>query len=253
MSSAELDLALQAVWHAGQTTLAHFQTGVAVETKDDASPVTVADREAERVMRDHIARRFPDDGILGEEFGEDRQGAARRWILDPIDGTRSFVHGVPLFGVLLALEEEGDVRLGVAHFPALRETVWAEKGQGCFFNGRRARVSGVDRLDRALVCTSDAELMRRTGREAGWDALRMGVKDVRTWGDAYGYALVATGRSEVMVDAEFSIWDAAAVRPLIEEAGGVFTDWEGKPSHTSENAIATNAALAEAVRRTLRG
>lgn len=252
MSDSTIELALEAVWRAGRVTLAHFQSGVAVETKEDASPVTVADREAERVMREMIQRAYPADGILGEEYGTEREGAARRWILDPIDGTRAFIHGVPLYGVLLALEEAGEILLGVAHFPALQETVWAQRGQGCFWNGRRARVSEKRQLHEALVCTSDAERMSPSQRD-GWDRLRGQVEDVRTWGDAYGYALVATGRAEAMMDASFSLWDAAAVRPLIEEAGGVFTDWQGTPTHQGGSGVATNAALASSVRAALAG
>lgn len=248
-----LERALDAVWQAGKVTLSHFQTGVRVERKEDESPVTVADREAERTMRALIAERFPKDGILGEEFGEERPSAPRRWILDPIDGTKSFVHGVPLYGVLLAVEEAGDVRLGVAHFPALQETVWAVKGQGCHWNGRKVEVSSVDRLEEALVLTSDAEDMIREGKGARWDELRGRARLTRTWGDAYGYALVATGRAEAMLDARFSVWDAAAVRPIIEEAGGVFTDWEGNATHLGGSGVGTNAALAEEVRRVLGG
>lgn len=249
---AILETALDAVWKAGRITLAHFQTGVRVELKEDDSPVTVADREAERILRARIAEAFPDDGILGEEFGEERPSAPRRWILDPIDGTKSFIHGVPLYGVLLAVEEAGEPRVGVAHFPALQETVWAVKGGGCFWNGRRVEVSQTARLEEALILTSDAEEMALPGRAEGWEALRKRARLVRTWGDAYGYAMVATGRAEAMFDAKFAIWDAAAIRPIVEEAGGVFTDWEGRASHLGGSGVGTNAALAEEIRRLLR-
>lgn len=246
-----LELALDAVWQAGRLTLSHFQTGVRVERKEDESPVTVADREAEKIMRSLIAARFPQDGIVGEEFGEERPTAPRRWILDPIDGTKSFIHGVPLYGVLLAVEEAGEVLLGVAHFPALQETVWAAKGHGCHWNGRRVQVSKEDRMEEALVLTSDAEEMEGEGKGSDWDELRKRARLVRTWGDAYGYAMVATGRAEVMLDARFALWDAAAVRPIVEEAGGVFTDWQGEPSHLNGSGVGTNAALADAVRHIL--
>lgn len=252
MTDGIVELALEAAWRAGRFTLAHFQSGVEVEIKEDASPVTVADRGAERLMREMIHAAHPTDGIVGEEYGTERPQAPRRWILDPIDGTRAFVHGVPLYGVLLGVEEAGELIVGVAHFPALQETVWARKGHGCFWNGRRARVSEVARIEDALVCTSDAEDMRGP-QGAGWDRLRARAKDVRTWGDAYGYALVATGRAEAMLDARFSVWDAAAVKPIIEEAGGVFTDWAGAPTHEGGSGVATNAALAAAVRAELTG
>ena len=248
-----LDFAVEVAWRAGRVALAHYQTGVAVEAKPDLSPVTVADREAERLARELIESRFPDDGILGEEFGETRPGARRRWILDPIDGTRSFTHGVPFFGVLLALEVEGNPVVGVIHFPALGETVWAARGEGCWWDGRRARVSDTARLEDALVLTTDVEHIDRHGRREGWDRLRTRAGLTRTWGDCYGYALVATGRAEAMLDPIVSPWDSAALRPIIEEAGGVFTDWDGQATHTSPHVVATNRALADEIRRVLAG
>jgi histidinol phosphatase-like enzyme (inositol monophosphatase family) len=215
--------------------------------------VTAADRAAERIARDLIETRFPHDAILGEEEGESHAGADRRWILDPIDGTRTFLRGVPFFGVLLALEYEGDVALGVMHFPALDETVYAARGHGCFWNGRRALVSDVTRLDDALILTTDVENIEKQQRGAGWQRLRSRAALCRTWGDCYGYALVATGRAEAMLDATLSIWDAAALVPIIEEAGGVFTDWDGAGGHRVTSAVATNAALAQHVRRVLAG
>ena len=247
-----LEFAVEVAWRAGRVTLAHFQTGIAAEAKADASPVTVADREAERLARELIEARFPQDGILGEEFGATRPDAARRWILDPIDGTRSFVRGVPLYGVMLALEEGGDAVLGVLHFPALGETVYAARGEGCWWDGRRARVSAVDRLEDAVVLTTDVENIEARGFGAGWERLRRRVSFVRTWGDCYGHALVATGRAEAMLDPILSPWDAAALRPIVEEAGGVYTDWTGNPTHLGESGVSTNAALSAEVRRLLR-
>lgn len=247
-----LEFAVEVAWRAGRVTLAHFQTGIAAETKADASPVTVADREAEHLARELIEARFPRDGILGEEFGATRPDAARRWILDPIDGTRSFVRGVPFYGVMLALEEGGDAVLGVLHFPALGETVYAARGEGCWWDGRRARVSAVDRLEDAVVLTTDVENIEARGFGAGWERLRRRVSFVRTWGDCYGHALVATGRAEAMLDPILSPWDAAALRPIVEEAGGVYTDWTGNPTHLGESGVSTNAALSAEVRRLLR-
>ena len=248
-----LEFAVEVAWRAGRATLGHFQTGVAAETKPDRTPVTVADRAAEMIARDLIRARYPYDGIVGEEMGDERPGSDRRWILDPIDGTRSFVRGVPLFGVLIALEDEGDAVLGVAHFPALQETVCAARGLGCWWNGRRAIVSGVTRVDDALALTSDPEMAAGVGRGPSWDRLRARVGMIRTWGDCYGYALVATGRAEAMLDPTLSIWDAAAVRPLVEEAGGVVTDWDGAPDHRNGSLVATNAALAREIRGILNG
>lgn len=246
-----LDFAVELAWRAGRIALAHYQTGIAVEAKSDTSPVTEADRAAERLLRDLIEARFPHDGIVGEEYGTLRENAERRWILDPIDGTRSFVRGVPLFGSLVALEERGNPVVGVMHFPGLGETVYAATGEGCWWDGRRARVSPVGSVADALVLTTDVENIERTGRRDGWDRLRRKAGTTRTWGDCYGHALVATGRAEAMVDPIMSIWDAAALRPIIEEAGGVFTDWNGAPTHDGGSAISTNAALAGTVRELL--
>jgi histidinol-phosphatase len=246
-----MDFGVEVAWRAGRATLAHYQTGIAADTKPDRSPVTAADRAAEQTARQLIETRFPADAILGEEEGESREGAERRWIIDPIDGTRAFVRGVPFFGVLIALEIEAEAVLGVMHFPALGETVYAARGLGCWWDGRRARVSGVDRLDDALVLTTDVNIAHHH-RAAGWDRLRAGAGLARTWGDCYGYALVATGRAEAMVDPVLSIWDAAALVPIIEEAGGVYSAWDGTGGHRQDSAVATNAALASRVRELLR-
>jgi histidinol phosphatase-like enzyme (inositol monophosphatase family) len=247
-----MEFGVEVAWRAGRATLAHFQTGVAAESKPDDSPVTVADRDAERIARDLIEARFPQDGILGEELGEVRPGARRRWILDPIDGTRSYVRGVPLYGVLVAVEENGEPLVGVIHLPALGETLWAGRGEGCWWDGRRALVSSITELERALVVTSDAENVERLRGASGWNRLRSRAGACRTWGDCYGYALVATGRAEAMLDPVLELWDAAAVAPIIEEAGGVLTDWNGQPTHRNRSLVATNAALARDVRHLLR-
>lgn len=243
-----LDFAVEVAWRAGRIALANYQTGITAETKPDASPVTVADRAAEQVARELISIKFPHDGIIGEEFGAVRTNASRRWILDPIDGTRSFVRGVPLFGTLLALEEDGEPVLGVMYFPVLEESVYAARGVGCWWNGRRALVSDETKLENALVLTTDVESIERENLVAGWNRVRSRAGVVRTWGDCYGHALVATGRAEAMLDPVMSVWDAAALRPIIEEAGGVFTDWHGSATHTGGSAVSTNAALARDVR-----
>ncbi len=242
-----LEFAVDLAWKAGRMTLAYFQTRVASETKPDSSPVTAADRETERFLREEIRRRFPDDGIVGEEFGVDSPDARRRWILDPIDGTRSFIRGVPLYGVLIAAETDEDTELGVLYFPALDEMVYAARGLGCWWNGRRARVSEVGSLEDSGVLLTDGQW---PGAD-GWEKLRSRAGCVRTWGDCYGHALVATGRAEVMVDPVMSVWDSAALRPVIEEAGGVFTDWGGKATHRGGSAVSTNRALADEVRQLL--
>lgn len=255
---ALLDFAVEIAWLAGQATLAHFRTGVPIETKSDLSPVTAADRESEQILRTHILRTFPADGIIGEEFGVVREDATRRWILDPIDGTRAFVRGVPLYGVLVALEIGDDPVVGVIRFPALDETICAARGLGCRWNGRPARVSDVATLDQSAVLLT--EIPPFCPPSGGGGGLPPGLGDLlaraglaRTWGDCYGHALVATGRAEVMIDPRMAVWDCAALRPVVEEAGGVFTDLAGRVTHRGGSALSTNAALAEETRRLLAG
>ena len=236
---------------AGDVALRHFRSGVTVEWKHDGSPVTIADREAERVAREWIERRFPSHGILGEEHGEVRPGAEYRWVIDPIDGTKTFVRGVPLWGTLVAIASGERVVAGAAYFPAVNEIVGAAPGEGCWWNGRRCSVSTVDTLANATVLTTDERFLKTPEHAGPWRALADRSAVARSWGDCYGYLLVATGRAEVMTDGIVGAWDTAPLLPIIEEAGGVFTDWRGRTTAFGGSAIATNAALAGEVRRML--
>jgi histidinol phosphatase-like enzyme (inositol monophosphatase family) len=235
----------------GTVALRHYRTNLTVETKSDGSPVTVADRAAEAAARAWVQSRFPQDGILGEELGEERAGAARRWIIDPIDGTKAFVRGTPLWGSLVALCEGERVLAGAAYFPAVDELVAAARGAGCWCTGSRCRVSAVSALADATVLTTDERFPENPERAPGFRALARAASVSRTWGDCFGYLLVATGRAEVMSDGTMSVWDAAALQPIIEEAGGVFTDWSGVPTAFGGSAVATNRALADEVRAVL--
>jgi histidinol phosphatase-like enzyme (inositol monophosphatase family) len=235
----------------GDVALGYFRQGIAVDTKGDGTPVTVADRTAEKTAREWIESRFPEDGILGEEFGETRAGAKRRWILDPIDGTKTFIRGVPLWGTLVAVAEGEKILAGAAYFPPVGEMLVAAPGQGCWWNGKRTRVSEQADLSKAVVLSTDERFLVHPERGAKWRALTAKAAVARTWGDCYGYLLLATGRAEVMVDELLSPWDAAALQPIVEEAGGVFTDWTGTRTSFGGNGIATNAALAEQVRELL--
>jgi len=245
-TQAFLDFALDSAWQAGRITLGYFQTQLTVESKSDHSPVTIADRTAERKLRDLIAAHWPDHGIIGEEFGETPGKSPYTWIVDPIDGTKSFIHGVPLYGVLVALTHERQPIVGVAHFPALNETVYAGKGLGCYWNGRRSHVSTVADLQRATLLASSVT-MKDDEQTAGWQRLLEATPLHRTWGDAYGYALVATGRAEIMLDAAMAVWDCAPLQVILEEAGGTFTDWQGTPTIYSKDSVATNGLLFEKV------
>ena len=246
-----LDAVHEAARVAGNVAMRHYRTSLAVESKADGSPVTVADREAEAAVREWIARRFPDDGVEGEELGVTRADARRRWVIDPIDGTKTFVRGVPLWGTLVAVVEDEEVLAGAAFFPAVDEMVVAAAGEGMWWNDARCHVSRVDRLDRATVLTTDERFPDDPDKRGAWRRLSERAMVVRTWGDCYGYMLVATGRADVMADGRMSAWDAAALKPIIEEAGGVFTDWTGARTAFGGNAIATNALLATATRELL--
>lgn len=236
---------MEAAWQAGRQTLAHYQTGVAVQRKADRSLVTVADREAETLLRDLISWRYPDHSIVGEEHGADERTGRARWIIDPIDGTNTFVRGVPFYGVLMALEVEAEAVLGVAYFPALDEMVAAARGLGCRWNGRRARVSTVSALADACVVYTDGLAVRaRLG--AAWDDLQRATALQRSWGDCYGHCLVATGRADIMIDPRMNPWDCAALIPILEESGGRFTDWQGRVTIDGADAFSTNGALHDA-------
>ena len=236
---------------AGNLANGYYGKNPAVSTKSDGSPVTVADVNAERAAREWIERRFPDDGILGEELPTVRGDAARRWIIDPIDGTYTFLQSVPLWGTLVAVAEGENVIAGAAYFPALDEIIVAARGEGCWWNGSRAHVSAVTELADARLVTTDARFKRDADRRERWLRLQNGARTMRTWGDCYGYLLVATGRADIMVDDVISDWDCAALMPIVEEAGGVFTDWRGRPTPFGGDAIATNKDLATVVREIL--
>jgi histidinol-phosphatase len=242
-----LDFAVDVAWRAGKVTLEYFQTQLSIERKADNSVVTVADRRTEQTIRELIRSRFPDHNIIGEEYGEDVSGSDYNWIVDPIDGTQSFVHGVGFYGVLLGLEYRNEPILGVVNCPAVDEMIYAARGEGCYWNGRRARVSSTQNLKDALWCASGAEYFEMAGKSDAWKRLNSTTARYRTWGDCYGYVLVATGRADVMVDPIMHVWDCAPLLSIITEAGGRFTDWKGEATIRGGNAVATNGALHDSV------
>jgi histidinol-phosphatase len=252
MSESYMQASAELARLTGDNAMRFFGKALDVESKKDGSPVTEADRTTETLAREWIARRFPADGILGEEFGSTRADAARRWIIDPIDGTKSFVRGVPLWGTLVAVMEGESVLAGAAFFPAIGEMIVAGAGEGCWWNSMRCAVSTIGRLDGATVLTSEARFDSPAGRyRDGWRSLAEKAAASRTWGDCYGYLLVATGRAEVMVDPALSVWDIAPFVCIVSEAGGVLTDFAGNVSAFGGSAIATNAALAGVAREAL--
>lgn len=259
---SRLELAIEAAREAGAITLRYFRSaGFSTEQKGDGSPVTTADREAEAAIRSLIQGRFADDAILGEEHGETPGTSGFRWILDPIDGTISFVHGVPLFGTLIGVERVGQAggatraEIGVIHMPVLGETVYAASGLGAWYlvNGERrpARVSSTGSLANALVCTTSHEYWKRKGREDLLLPLSRACLRTRGWSDCYAHLLVATGRADAVVEPGVHPWDVAATIPIIREAGGRCTDWRGVETSHGGNNIASNGRIHEELVRTL--
>jgi len=250
-----LTLARSAALEAGKLILGYYQSaGLTVDRKRDSSPVTIADRQAEELIRKKIAGQFPQDAILGEEFGEQPGTSGFRWILDPLDGTKSFIHGVPLFGTLIGIEFDQRCVVGVCHMPVLGETAWGAKGLGAWWQPaggqiQPARVSTVSDLSQSLFCFTTVQGFGRIGRQDAFEALIAKSGLSRGWGDCYGHLLVATGRAEVMVDPLMNIWDAAALIPIVEEAGGHFIDWNGAARADAGNGISVNAALRDDVLR----
>ena len=210
---------------------------LAVEVKADQSPVTAADRGAEELMRRMIAQRFPDHGIIGEEFGSERADAEWVWVLDPIDGTKSFITGVPLWGTLIGLLHRGQPVLGCIHQPVLGQLMIGD-GAATTLNGRAVRVRTCNRLADATLLTSDTRNMTAHPNAAGCDRLVSQVRLYRTWGDCYGYLLVASGRADICVDPIMNAWDIAALVPIIRGAGGVISDWQGGPAYPAESTVA---------------
>lgn len=248
-----LDFAVESAHLAGRLTLGYFNAGAAHERKADDSPVTAADRGAEKLLRERIERAFPAHGIVGEEFGETPGREQGRWILDPIDGTQSFICGVPLYCVLIGFEWRGEMLAGVVHMPALDETVYGARGMGCRWNGRPARVSDVSKLSDARMTTTDLKGPYRHGRAAEYERLRDACGVVRGWSDGYAFALLATGRVDIVLEPIMNLWDNAALLPVVTEAGGTFTDWAGTPTHTASEALATNGRLLPEALAVLRG
>jgi histidinol phosphatase-like enzyme (inositol monophosphatase family) len=244
-----LALAQRLAREAGGRTLDLFLSRSArVETKLDGTAVTEADRACERFLRDGIRAAFPTDAVLGEEFGLTDGPSGFRWILDPIDGTTSFVHGVPLYGTLVAVEHAGRPVAGVIHMPALNETVFAARGHGAWHSSHGsppipARVSTVDRLARSMVVTTSLDYFVPSGALDVWTAIRARAGATRGWSDCYAFLLVATGRAEAAVEPSVKLWDVAAVQPIIEEAGGLFSDWSGRPDATAPMCLASNGRI----------
>lgn len=244
---------------AAAVTLRYFcGESLHVEAKADDSPVTVADRTAEAQFRTFITESFPDDSLLGEEWGEIHGSSGYRWVVDPIDGTKSFIAGVPLYSTLVALEFDGEPIAGGIWIPALGEAAVAGRGLGCWYRARsqqewqRAAVSRKSEMRESIFVTTAIDSYSQVHALAKFEAIQSEAWFTRTWGDGYGYLLVATGRADAMVDPIVNPWDVAAIKPVIEEAGGKFTDWEGVATSKSSNAVGTNGRIHDRILGILR-
>jgi myo-inositol-1(or 4)-monophosphatase len=249
-----LDFATETALLAGELTLGYFQTDLKPDIKANDTPVTIADRKAEKLIRSRIEKKYPNHAIVGEEFGENgKEKASHRWYIDPIDGTKAFMRGVPLYAVLLGLEIEGTVEVGVAYFPALDEMVAAASGLGCWWNGRRAHVSKVSRLREAVVTFTTETYFPVYHRKDSLDRIKQATYFDAGWGDAYGHMLVATGRAEIMMDPIMNDWDCGPFPPILREAGGYFGDWQGKETIHGNEALSTSLALLPEVLSIIKG
>jgi histidinol-phosphatase len=239
-----LEAALQAAHEAESVILKHFEAGVSAEKKPDESPVTIADKEAERIIKEYLLGRFPEHGFLGEETGETNPDSSYTWIVDPIDGTRNYSRGVPIFGTQIALMHDDELILGVSNAPALKELAYAEKGKGAQLNGRSLRVSKVERLEDAFVSFGGIKSFQKDKTTENLLSLLADSWGDHGFGDFWSYTLVAQGVMDVMVNARINVWDVAAAKVIIEEAGGTVTDLSGNPiSKKTASAVGTNGHL----------
>jgi histidinol-phosphatase len=246
------EVAVEAAQQAGQVALRYFDADLTVEWKKDLSPVTVADREAESLLRTRLLGTFPHDGFLGEESGDTPGGSGYRWIVDPVDGTRNFVRGIPIWATLVALEYQGEPILGVANVPAMKQTYRAIRGDGAYRDNRRLSVSKIASLAESIMFYSSISWFIKAGRQEVFLDLAARTQLQRGFGDFYGFLLVAQGSGELMIEHGVHVWDIAAMKPIIEEAGGRLTDWDGQPNIHRPDVIASNGLLHDEVLRLLR-
>jgi histidinol-phosphatase len=247
------ELAVEVAQKAGRLALRYFNTDVAVEWKQDLSPVTAADREAEALIRTTLLQHFPGDGFLGEESGDAPGSSGFRWVIDPVDGTRSFVRNIPIWATLIGLEYRGEPIAGVAEAPALGQTYRALRGGGAYRNDRPIRVSdGADLGQAQLFYSSLSWFIKANCLDAFLSLVRRTERQ-RGFGDFYGFVLVAQGSGELMVEHGCHYWDLAATRAIVEEAGGRFTDWNGGTDLSRPDVVASNGRLHEAALGVLGG
>jgi histidinol-phosphatase len=247
------ELALEAAQQAGCLALRYFNGDFEVEWKQDRSPVTVADREAESLLQGRLLGTFPEDGFLGEESGDKAGSSGFRWIIDPIDGTRNFVRGIPIWGTLVGLEYKGEQIAGVVAVPALGQNFRALRGDGAYRDDRRLQVSAVAVLGEATLFHTSMVWFLRAGCAAVFQNLVERVQTERGYGDFYGHMLVAQGSGEIMVEHGVHPWDMAALKPIVEEAGGRFSDWNNNPTIYRPDVLVSNGKLHADALKILRG
>jgi myo-inositol-1(or 4)-monophosphatase len=248
-----LDFAVQSAYDAGRLTLGYFRTEMQPEMKGDDTPVTAADRNAEKLIRGRIEKRYPNHRIVGEEFESKGSDASTPcWWIDPIDGTKAFVRGVPLYGVLVGLEVENRIVVGAVYFPALEEMIYAADGCGCFLNGRRCRVSTTPCLARSIVSFTSAANFKTAGRNSVWGRAVDATYHSVGWSDAYGHALVAAGRLELMLDPLMNPYDCGPLPVILREAGGYFGDWSGNETIYANEGLSTTRELLPEVLQLIR-
>lgn len=247
MSSPPLEAAIAAARVAGEVIRPYFRTALQVETKADQSPVTAADRAAEHAIVETLRRAFPAYGVLGEEFGAQPGQADARWIIDPIDGTQNFIRGIPYFATLIALEEAGEITVGVVYAPAEDDLLYAARGQGAFANGERLAVSNITELAQAMLVHGGLDVLLQSGYWEGFTRLVRATRRQRGFGDYFAHTFVCRGQAEVMLETDVKPWDLAPIKILIEEAGGRFTDFSGVPTIYSGNAVVSNGRVHNAV------
>jgi histidinol-phosphatase len=237
------DLAVEIARQAGALAKTIYDTAVEVEWKADQSPVTVADRDAEELIRTAVKQHFPDDGFLGEEHGAEPSRSGYRWVIDPIDGTRSFVRHIPIWATLIGLEYRGEQIAGVVYLPVLNQLYRALRGDGAYRNDCRIRVSAVSDLSESLFCYSSLKWFQKAGRERAFHNFVEKTQLQRGFGDFYGFMLIAEGAAEIMVDHGLHPWDLAALIAIVEEAGGTITDWNGMRASDRPDVVASNGRL----------
>jgi len=246
-----LQTTIEAAYAGGRRAMGYYNNKVEIEIKADGSPVTLADKGSEETILKIVRDRYPHSQVLAEESGQSgSKTAGLRWIIDPLDGTKTFITGAPLWGVMIGAELDGKVVAGAVYFPALDDMVAAGVGQGCYWNGRRARVSETTDLSQAVVLTTDA--LRANRRSTAFETIAKQAKLTRTWGDCYGHCLVATGRADAMLDPILNPWDCSPLLPILEEAGGHFVTWKGEPTIWGPDGISVNNGLKDTILKTIR-